>query len=110
MAEGTVIEAVKYFEACLRKGGVNISKIVLFGSRVKGYATKESDIDMAVVSKDFEGKDIFVRARLTKEAEILTVKKFMIPLDIITMTPEEFESEASLIAEYARDGEIVYAQ
>lgn len=110
MVKGTVIEAVKYFEMCLRKGGVNISKIVLFGSRVKGRATEESDIDIAVVSKDFEDKDIFVRARLTKEAEVMTIKKFMIPLDIITMTPEEFESETSLIAEYARDGEVVYAE
>jgi len=33
----------------------------------------------------------------------------MIPLDIITLTPEEFESETSLISEYARKGEVVYA-
>ena len=33
----------------------------------------------------------------------------MIPFDILTMTPEEFESEDSLLSEYAREGEIIYA-
>ena len=40
----------------------------------------------------------------------MTIKKFMIPLDIITMTQEEFESETSLIAEYVKDGEVIYGQ
>lgn len=110
MAKDTVIEAVKYFEMCLKKSGVSISKIILFGSQAKGQAVEESDIDIVVVSKDFENKDIFERARFTKEAEIMTIKKFMIPFDIITMTPEEFESETSLIAGYAKDGEVIYAK
>jgi hypothetical protein len=46
---------------------------------------------------------------LTKEAEITTIKKFMIPLDIITLTPGEFENEASLIAQYAENGEVIYS-
>ncbi|MDI6760651.1 MAG: nucleotidyltransferase domain-containing protein [Candidatus Brocadiaceae bacterium] len=107
MAKGTVIEAARYFEMCLRESGINISKIILFGSQVKGRAVEESDIDMVIVSKDFKDKDIFERARLTKEAEIMTIRKFMIPLDIITVTPEEFESETSLVADLARDGKIV---
>ena len=63
---------------------------------------------MVVVSKNFRNKDIFERVELIKEAEIMTIKKFMVPLDIVTMTPEEFESETSLIAEYAKRGEVVY--
>ncbi len=43
------------------------------------------------------------------EAEVATIKKFMIPLDIITMTPDEFESKTSLIAEHAKAGEVLYA-
>jgi len=42
------------------------------------------------------------------EAEIMTIKKFLIPLDIITLTPEEFESGISLIAEFAKEGEVIY--
>jgi predicted nucleotidyltransferase len=110
VAKNTTIEAVKYLETCLKKSGLSISKIILFGSQAKGQPTEESDIDVVIISKDFENKDIFERARLTKEAEIMTTKKFMIPFDIITMTPKEFESETSLIAEYAREGEVIYAR
>ncbi|MBI5583197.1 MAG: hypothetical protein HY892_05190 [Deltaproteobacteria bacterium] len=48
-------------------------------------------------------------AHLTKDAEIRTIKKFMVPLDIITLTPEEYESRKSLSAEYAHQGQVVYA-
>ena len=92
----------------LKGKGLNISKIILFGSQAKGESTEESDIDILIVSNDFQDKDIFERATLTKDAEIMTIKKFMIPLDIITMTQEEFESETSLIAEYVKEGEVIY--
>jgi hypothetical protein len=41
--------------------------------------------------------------------KIRTIKKIMVPLDIITMTPEEYKDRTSLAAEYAHEGEIVYA-
>lgn len=104
MAKSTIIEAVNYLEDCLKRQGLNITKIILFGSYAREEAAEESDIDIAIVSKDFEDKDIFERADLTKEAEIKTIKKYMIPLDIVTLTPEELEDQASLIADYARNG------
>jgi len=108
MAEKTVVEAIKFLEKCLKDKGLNISKIILFGSQAKGESTEESDIDILIISNDFRNKDIFERVELIKEAEIKTIKKFMIPLDIITMTPEELESETSLIADYVKDGEVIY--
>jgi hypothetical protein len=33
----------------------------------------------------------------------------MIPLDLITLTPEELENEASLISGYARQGKVLFA-
>jgi hypothetical protein len=32
----------------------------------------------------------------------------MVPLDIITLTPEEYENRTSLAAAYAHEGEVVY--
>jgi len=55
---------------------------VVFGSQAKGTATEESAID---------------------------IKKFLVLLDIITLTPEEHENRTSLAAEYAYEGEIVIA-
>jgi predicted nucleotidyltransferase len=105
MAKRKVKVAVEFLERCLREGGVTPSKIILFGSQAKGKATKESDIDVVIISEDFRNKDILERAAMTKNAEIRTLKKFMIPLDILTLTPEE--NETSLIGAHARGAEIV---
>jgi predicted nucleotidyltransferase len=108
MAKSRVTRVINFLESSLRER-LHISKIILFGSHARGKTTGESDIDILIVSEDFRNKDIFERVGLIKEAEIMTIKKFMIPLDIITMTPEEFESGTSLISDYAKNGEVVYA-
>jgi len=88
---------------------LNISKIIIFGSHARGHATEESDVDVVIVSDYFSKKDIFKRAELTKDAEIMTIKKFLIPLDIITLTTKELENEDSLISAYAKRGRIVFS-
>lgn len=109
MSKTKIIKAIKFLEQRLREKRLNLKKIILFGSQITGKATEESDIDIVIISDDFNDKDIFERTRLIKEPEIMTIKKFMIPLDIITLTPEEFQSETSLIAEYAKKGEVLFA-
>jgi hypothetical protein len=42
---------------------------------------------------------------MTKEAEIKTLRKFMIPFDILTLTPEEHET--SIITAHERNAEVV---
>lgn len=108
MSKHKVIKAIKYLERCLKEKRLNVKKIILFGSQIAGKTTRESDIDILIISEDFRGKNIFERAEFTKEAEVMTIKKFMIPLDIITMTPEEFGSKTSLMAEYAKKGEVLF--
>lgn len=108
MAKSIVLEAITFLEQQLKRGGLHIYKLILFGSQATGHATVDSDIDIVVLSEDFRDKDIFERAQLIKDAEIQTIKKFMVPFDIITMTPEEFESGSSLVGLYASEGEVVY--
>lgn len=108
MAKSIVLEAITFLEHQLKKSGLRIFKLILFGSQATGQANEGSDIDIVVLSEDFRNKDIFERALLIKDAEILTIKKFMVPFDIITMTPEEFESGSSLIGLYASEGKVVY--
>ena len=107
MAKSAIIEATRFLGKCLRQSGLNVSRIILFGSQSTGAASEESDIDVLIVSKDFRGKDIFERVQLVKDAEVMTIKKFLVPLDTVTMTPEEFESDSSLTAEYAKSGEVI---
>jgi len=107
MAKSKVKEAVKFFQKCLDETGLHVSRLILFGSQAKGTAQGDSDIDLLIVADDFRAKNIFQRAQLTKDAEIKTIKKFLIPLDIISFTPEEFESETSLTATYAKSGKVL---
>lgn len=110
MVKRKVVDVIEFLRKCLNATGLNISKIILFGSQSqKNAATMESDIDIAIVSEDFRDKGIFERAKLTKEAEIRTIRKFMVPLDIVTLTSEEFENKSSVIAGYVRKGKIIPA-
>ncbi|MFH1539022.1 MAG: nucleotidyltransferase domain-containing protein [bacterium] len=108
MAEKTVLNVVRFLGKCLEEKGLDISQIVVFGSQVKGPAREDSDIDIAIISEDFRGKNVLERVKMTGEPEVLTIKKFMVPLDIITMTPEDLESDTSLIADYVKLGKVVY--
>ncbi|HVO74676.1 MAG TPA: nucleotidyltransferase domain-containing protein [Ignavibacteriaceae bacterium] len=108
MAEEKLKETVDYFVEQLINEGLSVSKIILFGSHASGTATDESDIDLVVVSEDFAGKSIFERVRLLNRADAKTIKKFMIPLDVILMSQSDLESETSIIAGYARQGKVVY--
>lgn len=101
-----VIEAIKFLESSLTDAGLNISKIILFGSQAKRNQTKESDVDLIIISDDFKDKNIFERANITKDAEIGAIKKFLIPFDIITLTTEEFEN--SLFSECTVKEKIIY--
>lgn len=109
MAKSKVVAAVKYFEERLRMKKMSISKIILFGSQARGTASAESDVDIVLISRDFRNKNIYRRLELIKDAEIATIKKFIIPLDIVMMTPDEFKSGKSLVAEFAKKGTVLFA-
>ena len=107
MVDAQVLEAIKFFSIIVKENGIHIHKLVLFGSSSTGTATRESDLDIAIISKDFAGRDIFERALMTKDAEIQTVRKFKVALDVLTLTPEEYRDPMSLIAGTLRKGIIV---
>lgn len=56
MAKKSVIRVINKFARAIREKGITIDKIVLYGSYAKGRQRRDSDIDVAVVSRDF-GKD-----------------------------------------------------
>lgn len=56
MVEKATLSVIKKFVNALKKEGVHIDRVILYGSRVRGKPRPESDIDVAVVSNDF-GKD-----------------------------------------------------
>ena len=86
MSQNRTKKVVQFLCDCLKENGLKLNKVILFGSHARGFSTAESDIDIVIVSEEFRNKNIFKRAELTKDAEIRTIRKFMVPLDIITIT------------------------
>jgi uncharacterized protein len=109
MASRKVMNAVRYLRERVEANGVHVDRMVLFGSHAKGAATEDSDIDVAIISGDFRRKSRFKRTDMTWRAEWETIKKFMVPFDIVTMTPEEFDNGDSIIADYAKQGKVIFA-
>jgi uncharacterized protein len=56
MVKKPVIKVIRRFTEAIIKKGITIDKVVLYGSYAKGRERPDSDIDVAIVSKDF-GKD-----------------------------------------------------
>lgn len=104
MVDAKVLEAVNYFSARIQESGIRIDNLILFGSASTGIPRPGSDIDIAIISDDFIDRDIFDRALLTRDAELNTIRKFRVPLDIVTLTTGELADPASPIAGTLRKG------
>jgi predicted nucleotidyltransferase len=96
MVDPKIVEIVTFFKSCILEKGIHINDLILFGSSSTGSSVPWRDIDIAIISDDFKGKDIFVRTLLTKDAELTTIRKYRIPLDIITLTTDEYQARNSI--------------
>jgi len=96
-------------KSLFQERNIEVNKIVLFGSIVKGDIKKESDIDIIIVSKDFRRKNIFERVKLATGVGRELVKQIKMPFDLMYYSDKEWENENSLIIDEAKTkGEIIY--
>ncbi|HXH07779.1 MAG TPA: nucleotidyltransferase domain-containing protein [Vicinamibacterales bacterium] len=76
--------------------------VIAFGSRARGDALEDSDLDLIVVSKSFRGMRF-----IDRPAAVLQALRPSIPVELLCYTPEEFERkrrEAGIVAEAVSDG------
>jgi predicted nucleotidyltransferase len=73
-----------------------IDKVIIFGSRVRNDYLKNSDLDLILVSKDFEGKNF--TDRIGENSHFLDLWKGDYPLEILCYTPSEFEKKEIKLA------------
>jgi len=85
MATGDVINTSVYYLKLLKYNGININKAWLYGSYARGEGKPDSDIDIFIVSSDFDQPEyskIGLVWRLTRlvnspiEPYIVGLKKF----------------------------------
>jgi predicted nucleotidyltransferase len=105
MDKTAVLNIIGQFQKVLEKNGIKINRIILFGSYASGKQSEASDIDLVIISDDFLHKDYWQRIELLTDA-IYEVFK---PIEAVAMTVKEWEKGESVIADFARDGEVVFA-
>ena len=77
------------YRETLEAQGINVRKIILYGSHAIGGAREDSDLDLLVVSDDFKNMDLWDGLWLLGLAR----KGINKPMEILGLTEEEFEAE-----------------
>jgi len=91
MDKATINEIIQFLKDLLIKNGLNVDSIALFGSALTGEMHEDSDIDLIIISADFRNKDIFERSQMTMNPEVATLKRYKISMDVINLSPEEYD-------------------
>jgi uncharacterized protein len=100
-------ESIKLIEKFVEKlsKDFSVQRIVFFGSRASGGARRDSDIDLIVVSDDFENMDFFERV-----SGMYKYWDGLMPVDFLCYTEKEFDKlrkRISIVKEALRSGVIV---
>jgi len=90
MDKATINEVIVFLKQSLIRYGIHVDSIALFGSALTGNMNKDSDIDLIIISSDFTNLDLFERAKMTMKPETETLRKFRIPMDILNLSPAEY--------------------
>ncbi|GIK12854.1 MAG: nucleotidyltransferase domain-containing protein [Candidatus Brocadia sp. AMX2] len=94
-----ILEKLKRFLSMLSVSGLHIERAILFGSYAKGTASRWSDIDIALVSKDFTGVGIYDRKR---------INPFLVKVDSRIephpFRPEYFNEDDPFVKEILKQG------
>jgi len=88
--KSTVFEIIRDMHKALKKHGIKDNRIALFGSFHNDNYHKDSDIDMIIISKLFEGRNLFERIDMTLQAESDVRSRYIVPMDILLKTPSEY--------------------
>lgn len=80
--------------------------VLLFGSRARGEALDQSDLDLLVVSERFRGVSFLDRA-----AGVLAALEAPFAVEVLCYTPEEFRARRrglSIVAQAVAEGEVLW--
>ena len=96
---------IKRFEEELIKLNIRPQKIIFFGSYANGTPREDSDIDLAVISKDF--KNLNIRERF--EILGLAAGRVFEPIEALGYTPEELKNvnPVSILNEALSSGAVI---
>ena len=82
--------------------GISIQKVIIFGSQAKGDFRNDSDIDIAVISKDFEKMGLWDRAKYLGRA----ARDIPYPIEALGFSPSQLRAaeQGTILDEITRSG------
>jgi predicted nucleotidyltransferase len=105
MDKRTVVEIVGRFRDAIEARGIRLFKIILFGSYASDTQHEGSDIDLVVISEDFNDRSYWERIDILSD----TIYEIFAPIEATALTPDEWERGDSFIIDFAENGEVLYA-
>jgi len=85
-------------------------RVILFGSRARGHADADSDVDLLVVERRPFGPKDSRRDEMARLSRLLA--RFPVAQDILVITPEEVESRRdsrnNVVGRALREGKVLY--
>jgi len=95
-----IIKKIKKYINELKKHGFNIEKVYLYGSYAKGNYHKDSDIDIVIISKDFQGIRFYDWKKIVPFRRKIDVR-----IEPMSYRPGDFNEGDPLAVEVMANGE-----
>jgi predicted nucleotidyltransferase len=82
--------------------GISVQKVILFGSQAKGTYNKESDIDIAIISREFEKMGLWKKAKYLGRA----ARGIPYPIEALGFSPSQLKKieQGTILDEIKRRG------
>ncbi len=103
VGQEAAINTVKHFAEAVRKQGVDLKAVILFGSYARGEQREWSDIDVALVADEFIG----VSFEDIKRFIDVTIQKPYLFIESHTFNTSEFYEGNPFIAKIRRTGIVI---
>jgi len=101
MVEKSIIKIIKIFIKAIEKEKIRAEKVILYGSCASGRQREDSDIDLAIVSKDFGQDTVEEGMRLFRIAGTIDPR-----IEPVPISPESYKNDTwiPLIYEIRKNG------
>jgi len=100
LTRNAVIKTVRNYAKEINKTGINLRRVILFGSFAKGTQHEWSDIDVALVADDFTGVGILDTPRFSR----INLQSPYIRIEPRTYPTDYFQESDPFIEEIKKTG------